>query len=122
MEIKKYFRKETTYEFVCECWQNSYAWGHKATMFINGYGCQVNKIRYYNRTWEMWTYQSVISGAIYKEIEQREKNLIENYKLKNNINRLSSKIKEQIINEDPKIQELKELKTSIGNGNRGGEF
>ena len=122
MEIKKYVRGKNTYEFVCEYYETSRSWGHKVTMFKNGIEYETNKVRYYNRTWEMWTYQSAISGAIYTAIDKREKRLIEDYKYNNNISRLSSAKKEEIINNDGIIKELKELKTSINNGNRGGEF
>lgn len=122
MEIKKYNRGENTYEFVCEYWETSRAWGHKVTMFKNGIEYNTNKVRYYNRTWEMWTYQTAICGAIYKAIEQHEKRLIEQYKNNNGIIRLKAEIKQNLINADGIIKELKELKTSINNGNRGGEF
>ena len=122
MEIKKYARGKNEYEFVCEYWETSYAWGHKVTMFKNGCEYNTNKVRYYNRTWENWTYQTAICGAIYNEIEKREKRLIEDYKYNNGIKRLKAEIKENIINADAIIKELKELKTFISNGNRGGEF
>ena len=122
MEIKKYVRGENTYEFVCEYWETSRAWGHRVVMLKNGVELAENKVRYYNRTWEMWTFQSAISGAIYKRIEELEEKLIEIYKYDNNVKRLSAAKKEEIINNDSRIKELKELKTSINNGNRGGEF
>lgn len=122
MEIKKYIRGKNEYEFVCEYWETSQAWGHKVTMLKNGCEYQINKVRYYNRTWEMWTYQTAISGAIYKEIKEREKILINDYKYNNGIKRLKADVKENLINADGIIKELKELKKSINNGNRGGEF
>lgn len=122
MEIKKYVRGKNEYEFVCEYWETSQAWGHKVTMLKNGVEYQTNRVRYYNRTWEMWTYQTAICGAIYKEIEEREKRLINDYKYNNGIKRLKADVKENLINADGIIKELKELKTSINNGNRGGEF
>ena len=122
MEIKKYYRGNNVYEFVCEFWRNGYNWGHKVTMFKNCVEYQTNKVIYYNRTWEMWTYQTAINGAIYKEINDRELKLIEEYKRKNNIKRLKQEKKEEISNNDNIIKELKELKNSIYNGNRGGNF
>lgn len=122
MEIKKYTRGKNTYEFVCEYWETSYAWGHKVTMFKNDCELQTNKVRYYNRTWECWTYQTAITGAIYDEIEKRKKRLIDDYKYNNGIKRLKQEIKDSIVNADESIKELRELKTFISNGNRGGEF
>ena len=70
----------------------------------------------------MWAYQTAITGAIYDEIEKRKKRLIDDYKYNNGIKRLKQEIKDSIVNADESIKELRELKTSISNGNRGGEF
>lgn len=117
MEIIKYNRGKNTYEFVCETWSTSRAWGHKVTMLKNGIECQVNKVRYYNRTWEQWTYQTAILGAIRKEIEERETNLINDYKQNNNIKKLSKEIKDNIIHADLSIRELTELKDRVAQEN-----
>lgn len=53
------------YIFVCEYWETSRAWGHKVTlMHPSGVELARYKVRYYNRTWEMYTYQSAMYGAL----------------------------------------------------------
>lgn len=52
------------YTFVCEYWETSQAWGHKCTL-MHGVECSSAKVRYYNRTWEAYTYQSVMQQALY---------------------------------------------------------
>lgn len=122
MKILKYTRGKNTYEFVCECWETSRAWGHKVTMFFNSKELQLSKIRYYNRTWENWEYQTAILKAICEEIEERKNIIINDYKYNNNIKRLKIEIKENLVNADLFIRELKELKNNISEGNKGGEF
>lgn len=121
-EIKNYVRGNNKYTFVCETWETSRAWGHSVTMFKNDIQVSENRVTYYNRTWEMWTYQSAISGAIYNLIDTLSAKAIDEYKRNNNIKRLKTEVKENIINSNDELKELIELKSSIGNGNRGGNF
>lgn len=54
----------------CESWSTRNSWGHEVTLYKND-GVKVGraKIRYYNRTWEAYQYQTAILNAIYKVIE-----------------------------------------------------
>jgi hypothetical protein len=60
------------YEFASRYWETSRAWGHECYLLHDGIG-EVGKARYryYNRTWECYTFQSVMFGAIedYKKQE-----------------------------------------------------
>ena len=60
-----------------ECgWQNtSYGFRHLAVLRVNGLRTIETKACYYNRTWESYTYQSVVHKAIekYCQGEQAEK-------------------------------------------------
>ena len=51
---------------VCESYETSKSWGHKATVLNNGEEVCKDKIRYYNRTWESFQYASILSNALYK--------------------------------------------------------
>lgn len=60
------------YEFASRYWETSRAWGHECYLLHDGIG-EVGKARYryYNRTWECYTYQSVMYGAL-EDYEKRE--------------------------------------------------
>lgn len=59
------------FTLVCESWQNKKSWGHKVSLYRN-YSFLVGSanIRYYNRTWECYQYQTAIKSVIYNAIEE----------------------------------------------------
>ena len=58
------------FTLVCESWSNRNSWGHEVTLYKNDYAkIGRAKIRYYNRTWECYQYQSAIKSVIYDAIE-----------------------------------------------------
>ena len=59
------------FTFVCEFWKTRNSWGHEVTLYKND-TLKVGraKIRYYNRTWERYIYQSAIKSVIYNAIEE----------------------------------------------------
>ena len=101
-----------TYDFINEYWETYNAWGHKTTLLKNGIDISVNKVRYYNRTWESYTYQSCMLGVVYGLIDDRTKQLKEEYKRKNMIDRMSKarqKEFELLVENDEHIKELNKL-------------
>lgn len=61
------------FSFACESWRTRNSWGHEVTLYKNdilkiGY----TRIRYYNRTWESYEYQSAIKNVIYNAIQERK--------------------------------------------------
>lgn len=48
----------------CEVFSNSKAWGHIAKLFYKEQEMLENKVRYYNRTWERYQFESVLSGLV----------------------------------------------------------
>ena len=50
----------------CEVYSNSKAWGHEAKAFYNGVEVEKHRIRYYNRTWEAYQFDTVKSGLLSK--------------------------------------------------------
>lgn len=113
MELKKYQIRKNEYTFVCEYWETSRAWGHKVTLFKNDYEMATNKVRYYNRTWECYRYQSCMRGAVCKAIEYYKQNAVDNYKYLHDITRLKQEEKDKIYAENEIIQELELLKKQI---------
>lgn len=81
-------------QFVCEYYETSSSWGHKGRVLYNNHDIGVtHKIRYYNRTWECYTYQSLLKQLIRQAMTYLTVDEIDyNYVLK------------------PKGQELRDLK------------
>lgn len=52
-----------------ETYSNSYSWGHRAILEFWWYRIS-SKIRYYNRTWECWTYQTVLQDVFEKFLDE----------------------------------------------------
>lgn len=95
MEIKKYQIGDTIYEFVCEEWETSQAWGHKATLLKNGEELNSRKVRYYNRTWESYRFQSVMCGCV-RDLQEKERaNALETFKFQNGYSRMTPKRMEE---------------------------
>ena len=116
MEIRRKNINGNNWELVNEYWETSYAWGHKTTIIKNGYDYGTHKVRYYNRTWECYTYQTCMSGAVEKIKEEELQRFINNYKYTNNITRFKRGQKEKVIEEFNNSElgkELQELKDAI---------
>ena len=117
MEIKKIICKSgREYNIVNEYWETSRAWGHKSTLIAPWGEVESHKVRYYNRTWERYTYESCMSGLINTILENNQKSYITEYKEKNDITRLTSLQKDMIKAEwqqQEYTQELMEIKERI---------
>lgn len=68
------------FTFVCESWGNRNEWGHEVTLYKNCVKIQTYKVRYYNRTWESYQYQSAIKGVIYNAKKALVEALKESFK------------------------------------------
>ena len=117
MEIKRIECKNgRVYNIVNETWETSRAWGHKSTLIAPWGEVESHKVRYYNRTWERYTYESCMSGLIETILEDNLKSYITQYKEKNDITRLTSLQKDMIKaewQEKEYTQELMEIKERI---------
>lgn len=92
-------KKGNKIELVNESWTTSRSWGHKTNVIVNGYDYGTHKVRYYNRTWESYTFQTCMSGAVREIIEENITRYLENYKYTNNITRFKKGQKEELIKE-----------------------
>ena len=117
MEIKKYEIGNVNYEFVCEGWSNSRGWGHEVHLFRDGWEIAENRIRYYNRTWENYRFQSCMLGAIDSAMTDIVERTIENYKRKNNVERFKKGEKQTVIEnmekENEDYKSLVELRDKV---------
>lgn len=118
MEIRKIICKSgKEYNIVNEYWETSYAWGHKSTL-LAPYEVATNKVRYYNRTWEYYTYQSCMLGLIDRKIEKDQNLYITRYKEKNDILRFKKGQKDEVLKEwedTEYAKDLMEIRTRIKN-------
>lgn len=121
MEIRKIKCKSgNEYNIVNESWETSNAWGHKSTLIAPWGEVESRKVKYLNRTWERYTYESCMSGLIETILEDNLKSYITEYKEKNGISRLLADKKAEVIKEWEQkeyIQDLKEIQERIGTRN-----
>ena len=117
MEIKRIECKNgRVYNIVNETWETSRAWGHKSTLIAPWGEVESRKVKYQNRTWERYTYESCMSGLINTILENNLKSYITQYKEKNDIRRLTRLQKDMIKAEwqqQEYTQELMEIKERI---------
>ena len=94
--------------------------GHKSTLIAPWGEVESHKVRYYNRTWECYTYQSCMGQLLANILESNQKSYITEYKEKNGISRLLADKKAEVIKEWEQkeyIQDLKEIQERIKNRN-----
>lgn len=103
------------FKIVAYSYDTRSSWGHKAELIENNdYTLNTYKIRYYNRTWECYQYQSVIKSVLYDYMTQLIDDYINDYKDTNNIKRLKPQQREDLTRQ-AKMQPLFEkLETFYG--------
>lgn len=57
------------YNFLCRTWETSQSWGHEVELKEGYRTIATARCRYYNRTWEMFTFQSCMIKAIDEAIK-----------------------------------------------------
>lgn len=121
MEIRRVVCKSgNEYNIVNETWETSRAWGHKSTLVAQWGEVESRKVKYLNRTWESYTYQTCMGGLLDTILEDNLKSYITQYKEKNDITRLTSLQKDMIKaewQEKEYTQDLMEIKERIENRN-----
>ena len=107
MEIRRVNgKKGNKIELVNESWSTSRNWGHKTNVIVNGYDYGTYKVTYCNRTWESYTFQSCMRGAIAKVMRYNITRYLENYKHTNNITRFKKGQREKLIAEYKESNDL----------------
>lgn len=100
------------FKIVAYTYETSSSWGHKAELIRNNdYTLNTYKIRYYNRTWESYQYQSVIKSVLNDYIDYLIKDYINDYKTQNNITRLKTTLKEELIRQAKMTPLVEKLET-----------
>ncbi len=117
MEVRiKKCKSGNVWKLVNESWSNSNGWGHKTTIFRWDYDYEPCKIKYLNRTWEYYTYQSCMYKAVETIYQDALNRFIENYKRKNDIVRFKKGQKDEVIElfkNETLAQDLKEIHDAI---------
>lgn len=74
----------------CEVWnRGNSAWGHRAVLFVNGLSFEENKVRYYNRTWEAYQFDTVKGGLMNKLDNTKTLSLADRVAIARYINRVN---------------------------------
>lgn len=85
------------FKIVAHSYETRNSWGHKAELLINNnHTLNTYKIRYYNRTWECYKYQSVIKSVLNDYISWLIDDYVNDYKQQNNITRLKHNQREEL--------------------------
>ena len=109
MEIRRKVINGNRWELVNEYWETSRAWGHKTTIIRNGYDYGSRKVRYYNRTWEAYTYQTCMSSAVLGLQKEEIDKYIKRYKEENGIDKFKNGERLKVIREFKETELGKEL-------------
>lgn len=80
MELKKFKISGKAVEFVNSYRNTSSGFAHDTTMFIDNVRTEQATCHYVNRTWERYTYQSVMINAVYQLLHSREAYLKDQFK------------------------------------------
>lgn len=111
MIITKTTSNGTRFEFVCESWSNSRAWGHRVKLYTGDNYAPIAeaKLRYYNRTWESYQYQSCMFAAVDNARNEREAEYLAQYKKATGRKRLTKEQRAQALERDEYWNTLNEL-------------
>lgn len=106
------------YLFINSFRKNRSGFVHETELMRNNWIIGTYKIQYYNRTWESYTYQSVMRGCVSKLLEQCREAYKTAWKADHEIKRLTEskrkEMEEELENNPPKnYAELKELYTML---------
>lgn len=101
------------YQFASNTWSTSRAWGHETRLHRNGFEISSARVRYYNRTWECYQYQTAMQYAVGKLLDHLEREIISDYKREHGIKRMSAEMKQAAIKADAYCNEIRELYKSL---------
>ena len=110
MEIKKFEINGNEYTFVANYWETSRSWGHKVTLFKNNAEIGTASMTYINRTWERYTYQSVMQKVVDHLLTAMEEDFIDGYKEILSIKRLTKQKRRSVIDTFEQLIEVQELR------------
>lgn len=103
------------YVFICRSARNRSGFTHDCEMKVGGrtFTCHA---QYYNRTWEPYTYHSVMCGALYDLRSSVERQVKEEFLESRGAKRLSPKMKpdyEMALANNPQLKEIAEVRKEL---------
>lgn len=115
---QKTFNLSETVKVRCHIYNTRYSKGNKAKLYIEGEEKASKKITYYNRTWEAYTFQTILQSIVnsYKHFTKEEKekyiSLINNSSFSQDPDifgsiKLASAVADLLINDKKKKNEIK---------------
>ena len=112
---------DNVYEFRCTTWETRGGWGHNVILTYNYDTIAETDVRYYNRTWEMWEFQTAMEEVCRKAMKSHkdlEPELKQVYDLIQEGNRgETSEMTRSTISESAKVFNRDEAKKVLGGGN-----
>lgn len=110
--IKSFTVGNDKVEIYCSSRNTRSGFAHDAELFINGNSYPKSTCHYINRTWECYTFQSVIQKALSDVIQRKEEFIVNELKKKNNWSKITPTRKQEVevvINADERITNLKKI-------------
>ena len=77
------------WEIKSSVWRKSRSWGHESRLFYDGLEENYARIKYQNRTWESFEFESCMLDVVTDWIENYRKKFEKSFKHTNNIKRLN---------------------------------
>lgn len=105
-----------TFNFLCRTYDNYNSWGHDVELKLDYSTLSTARCRYYNRTWESFEYQTCMLKAINIWIDSLSEGAIDTYKSQNDITRLKSDERQEILNNDKNYQLAQKLYKAVSEG------
>lgn len=93
-----------TYEVFGQYWETRYSWGHNAYLLIDGCEVARDKVRYYNRTWESYRFQSAGQCAVGRYLDSLKQRALDRYREATGRVRLSLDLKKKIWEQDAEVR------------------
>ena len=110
---------EINFNFICQSVGNRSGFKHETELHSNGGYYGTAKCQYYNRTWECYSFQSVILKLTDNLLENEKSYLKDRFKKENNIQKITKKRTaafEDFCNCSERFQTLTELENKIRSG------
>ena len=103
MELKKITICGKEVEFVNQYRNTRMGFAHDTTMFVDGRQYGTATCNYYNRTWECYTYQTVMLTVVHNLSEARQSYLKDRFKADHNYQKMTPKRTQEfevVLNDD----------------------
>ena len=103
------------YEVFGEYWETRNGWGHTAYLMKDGEEVNRARVRYYNRTWESYRFQSAGLSAVDNEMKAAEQRAFEDYRRRTGRSRLTDAMKEEARRGCGELKALKKVLEGVKN-------